>query len=112
MQVQQKLAGQMQEAIIVGVSNGLEARMAEYLPPYAAFRFYPERGKGRARRSVPILEGRADLSAAYYAEDVAPFIAENFRVRAGREHAVVDACARASHHEDAHQPSPRAARRQ
>lgn len=79
-------AGQMREAILVGVSNGQERRMAEYLPPYASYRLYPGRRGGRARRSVPIVEGKADATAAYYREDIAPFVAESYRTLPGREH--------------------------
>ncbi len=79
-------AAQMQEAVIVGVSNGREMRMEEYLPPYAAYRFYPGRVGSRARRSIPLLTGRADETAAYYQREVAPFIARHYRILEDREH--------------------------
>ena len=76
-------AGRMREAILVGVSNGGEARMAEYLPPYATYRLLRER---RPRRKRPSVQGRADETAAYYQQDVAPFIAQRYRVLGGRDH--------------------------
>ena len=39
-------SGQMRECIIVGVSNGRNERMAEYLPPYASYRM-PSRPAAR-----------------------------------------------------------------
>lgn len=79
-------AGQMQEAIIVGVSNGGEARMAEYLPPYTHYHLHPKRRRGHARRRAPTVIGRANKTASYYQHEVAAHITENYRVLAGREH--------------------------
>ena len=71
--------------IIVGVSNGQEARMVEYLPPYASWQPPPAR-KGRKKLTVqpdPI-KGKADQTVKYYQEEIAPFIQANYRVLAGR----------------------------
>lgn len=92
--------GCMQECLIVGVGNGQEQRIAEYLPPYVIHRspapslirkakteglvLRAERAE-RAQRVQSIL-GRADQTAAYYRYEVAAYLAQNYRVRSGREH--------------------------
>jgi predicted alpha/beta superfamily hydrolase len=76
-------AGKMAPAIIVGVANGRERRMAEYLPPYITL---ITRGRKVSKRPVPpVLEGRADRTARYYIEDVAGYVRAHFRVLEGRE---------------------------
>ena len=81
--------GRMQPCIIVGVSNGGEARLAEYLPPYASYTLpapkIKRKGKGRKIPLKP-LQGRADETFVYYQNEVAPFVAANYRVLTGREH--------------------------
>ncbi|MEZ4662588.1 MAG: alpha/beta hydrolase-fold protein [Caldilineaceae bacterium] len=88
-------AGQMRECIIVGVSNGQAARLAEYLPPYAV---YPPpspngaqpNGAHKGRRKVsplsPTIQGAADKTVRYY-QEVAAYIGQHYRVLTGREHA-------------------------
>jgi predicted alpha/beta superfamily hydrolase len=72
----------MRPTIIVGVSNGGENRMVEYLPPYASIR--PRLGKYPLPwPNAPC--GRADETLAYYREDVATAIEREFRVLPGRE---------------------------
>lgn len=84
-------AEQMRECIIVGVSNGQTARLAEYLPPYAA---YPPTAQAAARHGrrgrrlpslSPITQGAADQTLRYY-EEVAAYVAQHYRVLPGREH--------------------------
>lgn len=75
--------GHMRACIIVGVSNGGEERIREYLPPYASIQ--PRLGK----YPIPWPNarcGRADVTYEYYAEDVASFLRAHFRVREGRDH--------------------------
>ena len=82
-------ASRMQPCIIVGVSNGGEARLAEYLPPYASYTLPVPKGKRKGKgRNIPLkpVQGRADETFAYYRDDVAPFIAASYRALAGREH--------------------------
>jgi predicted alpha/beta superfamily hydrolase len=80
--------GRMRPCLIVGVSNGRERRLSEYLPPYSRFRYQPPRRKGaRGRKKRPVVvEGQADQTAAFYLHEVAPFIQARYRVLAGREH--------------------------
>ncbi len=80
--------GRMRPAIIVGVSNGREKRLGEYLPPYSRFHYQPPKRKGaRGRKRRPVvIEGQADRTAAFYLREVAPFIHARYRVLAGREH--------------------------
>jgi predicted alpha/beta superfamily hydrolase len=88
--------GLMQECLIVGVSNGREQRILEYLPPYARHLPPPRRPvkavdhgdqpqplRQRPLRPVP---GQADKTLAFYRDDVASFIAQRHRVLPGREH--------------------------
>jgi predicted alpha/beta superfamily hydrolase len=77
-------SGSMQPVIIVGVANGGERRMAEYLPPYITLT--PNGRKVSKRRLTSILSGRADRTARYYIEDVAGYVRARFRVLTGREH--------------------------
>jgi predicted alpha/beta superfamily hydrolase len=67
--------------IIVGVSNGQEQRLAEYLPPYVAFRLPKPKG---VRKKMPAITGRADKTFDYYLE-VQSFIKQHFRVLEGRD---------------------------
>jgi predicted alpha/beta superfamily hydrolase len=66
--------------IIVGVSNGQEQRLAEYLPPYVAFRLPKPKG---VRKKMPAITGRADKTFKYYLE-VRSFIKQHFRILEGR----------------------------
>ncbi|MCP4168789.1 MAG: alpha/beta hydrolase [Chloroflexi bacterium] len=86
-------AGRMRECIIVAVSNSNGERLAEYLPPYVTFeRPLPLKdnviGKMKKTREVPaeVIHGRADLTAAYYQEEVATYINRRYRILGGREH--------------------------
>lgn len=84
--------GRMRECIIVGVSNGGLKRLVEYLPPYSTYKPDPVKpahrkpGKTRAkeRRPEPV-RGRADLTLAYYRDDVASYIQREYRIRGERE---------------------------
>lgn len=82
-------SGQLPPFIIVGVSNGGVARLAEYLPPYGRLRLDPKTGpKRRGRhglRRTHYLCGRAHKLYADYLT-VARFVAATFRVLPGREH--------------------------
>lgn len=70
--------GQMPECIIVGISHGGEARIKEYLPPYSRL---PIRNK-----RLNWIRGRANKTADYYIKDVAIYMQNNYRVKAGRQH--------------------------
>ena len=80
--------GQMREAIIVGISNGQSARLAEYLPPYVAYPPSPPKGAGKGQRKMtpvsPTLHGEADKTVQYY-QEVAGYIGQHYRVLSGRE---------------------------
>ena len=82
--------GRMRPCIIVGVSNGGEARLAEYLPPYASYTLpaSKEKRQSKGRKKTPLkpVRGRADETFSYYQGEVAPFVAANYRVLTGREH--------------------------
>jgi len=88
--------GLMQECLLVGVSNGQEQRILEYLPPYARHLPPPRRPTvavdhgdeqpPRQQRPLRPVPGRADATLAYYRDEVAPFVAERYRTRTGREH--------------------------
>lgn len=87
--------GLMQECIIVGVSNGQEARILEYLPPYARH-LPPPRRPTRAvnlgdappmpRRPLAPVPGRAAQTVAYYRGDVSSYVNTHYRTLTGREH--------------------------
>ena len=79
------LAQAIQPCIIVGVSNGGEARMEEYLPPYVKNYALSTPDK-KNKKPATILNGRADQTAAYYQADVAPYIQAHYRALKGREH--------------------------
>ncbi|MBP8002479.1 MAG: alpha/beta hydrolase [Chloroflexi bacterium] len=78
--------GQMRECIIVGVSNGREERLTEYLPPPLVFNPSPTRRNRKGETLPPQIIGQADKTARYYREEVAPFMAGLFRVQSGRDH--------------------------
>jgi predicted alpha/beta superfamily hydrolase len=67
--------------IIVGVSHGSEERLAEYLPPYVAFRLPKPKG---VRKKMPAIVGRADKTFAFY-QEVHEFIKKHFRILGERE---------------------------
>jgi predicted alpha/beta superfamily hydrolase len=67
--------------IIVGVSNGHEERLAEYLPPYVSFRLPRPTG---VKKKMPAIVGRADRTFDFYLE-VHSFIKQHFRVLEGRD---------------------------
>ncbi len=88
--------GLMQECLIVGVSNGREERLLEYLPPYARH-FPPPRRPHAApngqtdeipprRRPLQPVPGHADRTLAYYRDEVAPYVDRHYRTLNGREH--------------------------
>lgn len=79
-------AGQMRPCLIVAVANGLEQRLAEYLPPYSCYRHTVQHPHNKRRKLARQICGRADVTFRYYAEDVAGFIRAHYRVKQGREH--------------------------
>ena len=82
-------SGRMQESIIIGVANGNEARILEYLPPYSGFRMPPPQAplkKPKKAKAKVQTRGRADETAAYYAQDVAGYLREHYRVLTDRDH--------------------------
>lgn len=83
-------AGAMRPAIIVGVGNGGDERIAEYLPPYSKLpaMHKPRRERSGVRPRKPLRRGvgRADRTLAYYRDEVAPFIESQLCVLPGREH--------------------------
>ncbi len=78
-------AGQMRECIIVGVGHGNDQRLAEYLPPDVQFTPQSKEDEADFR---PII-GRANATAAYYQNDILPFIEQNYRTLPGRENRAV-----------------------
>ncbi|MDX2177448.1 MAG: alpha/beta hydrolase-fold protein [Candidatus Sumerlaeia bacterium] len=62
--------GRMREAVIVGVSHGGSERIPEYLPEYD---------------TAVIYTGRANQTAAYYINEVKPYIDANYRTLTGRD---------------------------
>lgn len=79
------LAGELRPCIIVGVSNGREKRLEEYLPPYSRLRTHSERRRRYRLRRKHYLRGRAaELFEDYRAID--SFITANYRTLPGREH--------------------------
>ncbi len=88
--------GLMQECLIVGVSNGQEQRILEYLPPYARHLPPPRHptiaiDHGAAsppppQRPLLPAPGRADQTLACYRNEVAPYLAQHYRVRSERAH--------------------------
>ena len=85
--------GHMQPCLIVGVSNGGDARLTEYLPDYThcpnPMRPVTARRKrrwGAAHDHAPEVMGQADQTLAYYRHEVAAYINTHFRTLAGREH--------------------------
>lgn len=88
--------GLMQECLIVGVSNGHEKRLLEYLPPYARHFPPPRRPHvtpvGQTDESPPLrrplqpVPGRANQTLAYYRDEIAPYIGRRYRTLSGREH--------------------------
>lgn len=87
--------GLMRECIIVGVSNGRDERILEYLPPYARH-FPPPRRPLQAappstepsprRRPLMPVPGRGEETFRYYRDEVAPYVQRRYRVQPGREH--------------------------
>lgn len=78
--------GKIRPCIIVGVSNGQQERLAEYMPPYVQHTPYHHgRGQGKALQRQVVM-GRADKTFAYYRDEVDPYIRSYYRVLDGREH--------------------------
>jgi len=86
--------GRMRECIIVGVGNGSEARIAEYLPPYASYQLPPRKKKGSTKTAdedeiavmqPPFVVGQAQKTAVYYRDEVAAYMRQYFRVDSRRE---------------------------
>lgn len=78
-------AGEMRPCIIVGVANGREQRMAEYMPPYAYFKHTIRNPKTKKRKVKQTIRGTAERTFHYYAEDVVGFVRANYRVYTDRE---------------------------
>ena len=83
----------MQPCLIVGVSNGGDARLTEYLPDYThcpnPMRPVTARRKrrwGEERDHSPEVMGQADRTLAYYRDEVAAYVNSHFRTLTGREH--------------------------
>ncbi len=74
--------GLMRECIIVGVSNGEERRIEEYLPP--DYSFSPP-GGGEDGLPMSTIKGHANRTYRYYDLDVAPFVNASFRTLPDRE---------------------------
>lgn len=86
--------GLMRECIIVGVSNGQERRILEYLPPYARHLPPPRHPMAAVdhgdeppalQRPLRPVAGQARSTLAYYRDEVAPFVTQRYRVLSGRE---------------------------
>lgn len=81
--------GRMRECIIVGVGNGSEERIAEYLPPYATYQLPPRKKKGSTKTAdesetqmeqSPVIVGRARETAVYYRDEIAAYMRRHYRV--------------------------------
>ncbi|MCP5096907.1 MAG: alpha/beta hydrolase [Chloroflexi bacterium] len=86
--------GRMRACIIVGVGNGSEERIAEYLPPYSIYQLPLRKKKGSTKTTdelnaeperPSLIGGRAEQTAVYYRDEVAPYIRYRFRVDSRRE---------------------------
>jgi predicted alpha/beta superfamily hydrolase len=86
--------GLMRECLIVGVGHGTEQRIMEYLPPYARHMPPPRQPREaaaspddpeRPMRPLRPMPGRAERTAAYYMQDVEPYMCGHYRVLLGRE---------------------------
>ena len=88
--------GLMQECLIVGVSNGREDSLLEYLPPYSRH-FPPPRRPHAApdgqtdegppvRRPLEPVPGHANRTLAYYRDEIARYIGRHYRTLSSREH--------------------------
>jgi predicted alpha/beta superfamily hydrolase len=78
-------AGEVWPLIIVGVGNGGEKRLEEYLPPYSRLPIGPRRRLRHGLRRTRHLRGRAHRLYTDYRE-VARFVEAHYRVLRGREH--------------------------
>lgn len=76
--------GQIPECIIVGVGHGEADRLVEYLPPYSTLRVPKPTGKLTQKNIFDV--GRADKTAVYYQDEIAPFIIDRYRVKKGRRY--------------------------
>lgn len=83
-------AGRMRECIIVAISHGGKARLAEYLPPGLIIQEPrgPAKKAPRARKGPKprLVSGAADQTAAYYVDDVEAHVRDSYRVLNGREY--------------------------
>ncbi len=79
------LRGDARPCIFVGVSNGGEKRLEEYLPPYSRLRVHKKRRLRYGLRRKHYVRGRAHRLYEDYLK-IAQFIADNYRVLPGREH--------------------------
>ena len=81
--------GKKRECLIVAISHGGTRRLAEYLPPGLSLRPPAEPARKSAhkkkRRKPTPIAGRADRTAAFYQQDVDPFVVEHYRTLSGRE---------------------------
>lgn len=76
---------EIEPCVIVGVSNGQQDRLAEYLPPYV--QYHTQRGarRGPNARKRSLVMGQADKTFNYYQQEVDPYIRSNYRILGGRE---------------------------
>lgn len=83
--------GRLRECIIVGVSNGGNHRIPEYLPPYANYPAFLDQNHSQksSRSKIRSREGRADKTCDYYIHEVAPYIEKYYRALPGRENRAV-----------------------
>lgn len=79
------LAGDIEPSILVGVSNGGDKRLEEYLPPYSRLLVQPEKRWRYGLRRKSYVRGRAhQLFEDYRAID--RLVAKTYRTLPGREH--------------------------
>lgn len=74
-------SGQMRECLIVAVGNGGGERIAEYLPDYVVFRPNPD----PSGNPLKPIRGRAQQTAHYYINEIAPFVENYYRAATERE---------------------------
>lgn len=75
---------EIQPCIIVGVSNGRRARLAEYMPPYVQYTPH-QNAATNGKKSASMITGQANQTLAYYQNEVDPYIRSHYRVLDGPE---------------------------
>lgn len=78
--------GEIDPCIIVGVSNGGEDRVLEYLPDYVPYQVRRPRLNTRQAVAPVSTHGQATKTLSYYRNDVDAYMQQHYRVLPGRAH--------------------------